>query len=68
MSVLSKKELDIHRHHKIALTGYIVNGAVLECMTCNEVLLEFHDDAFGMIQLGVHPEGLDNFDEDVAQR
>ena len=62
MSVISKKELDTHRHHKVILTGYIVGGAVLECITCNEVLLEFHDDKYGMIQLGVHPELIDNFD------
>ena len=62
MSVISKKELDLHRHHDVILNGYIVGGAVLECQTCNEVLLEFHDDKFGMIQLGVHAELLDNID------
>ena len=67
MSVLSKKELNTHRHHKVTLTGYF-DGAVLKCRDCNEVLLEFYDDKYGMIQLGVHPESLDNIDEDVAQR
>ena len=62
MTVLSKKELDTHRHHKVTLIGYKFGGAVLECLDCSQVLLEFHDDKFGMIQLGIHPD--DNFDPD----
>lgn len=68
MSVLSKKELDTHRYHNVMLIGYLTGGAILKCRDCNEVLLEFYDDKYGMIQLGVHPESLDNIDEDVAQR
>ena len=61
MSVISKKQLNTHRHHRIILQGYHLGGAVLECLDCDEVLLEFHDDKFGMIQLGVHPEDLERF-------
>ena len=63
MTVLSKKELDTHRYHNITLSGYKFSGAVLECLHCNEVLLEFHNDQYGMIQLGVHDDLINNFDD-----
>ena len=68
MSVLSKKELDIHRYHDVTLKVYMVEGIALKCIDCNEILLEFHDDKYGMIQLDVHSELFDNINEDVAQR
>lgn len=63
MTVVSKKELDTHRYHDVTLIGYLIGGCILECRDCSEVLLEFHDDKFGMIQLGVHDDSIDNFDD-----
>jgi hypothetical protein len=60
MATWTLEELKMHRHHNVTIQDYTIGGPVLECLDCNQILLEFHDDKYGVIQLGPHPDDMEN--------
>jgi hypothetical protein len=67
MAAWSIRELKTHRHHRVTIQGYHLGEPVLECLDCDVVLCEFHDDKFGILQLGPHPEDHEPVEPDAPK-
>ena len=53
MTSRTKKQLASHEGHKVDIAIYLDDNIVLECLDCQEILLEFRENDKGNLEIGL---------------
>jgi len=56
MTSRTKKQLANHEGHRVEIAIYLDDNIVLECLDCQEILLEFRENDKGNLEIGVNED------------